>query len=72
MEYEIFRSNIADGFTERVESITTNDNYHCNFDRLSAVFEVLALGLYLIPRDAKTACSAINGKFLKYEGKIHL
>jgi len=66
-EYDFFREEVMRGFVERIESITTNDNYHCNYDRLSAVFEVLAMGLYLIPKDCITACNRINGKFRKYK-----
>ena len=65
-EYDHFRDEVQSGFIERIESITTNDNYYCNYDRMSSVFEVLAMGLYLIPKDSVTACNNINGKFRKY------
>ena len=69
-EYEYFRDEIQEGFIDRIDSITTNDNYNSNYDRLSAVFEVLAMGLYLIPKDSVTACNRINGRFKAYAGKI--
>ncbi len=69
-EYGYFRDEVQEGFFERIDSITTNANYYNNYDRLSAVFEVLAMGLYLIPKDSLTACNNINGRFKKYSGKI--
>lgn len=69
-EYGYFRDEVLDGILERIDSITTNENYNSNFDRLSAVFEVLAMGLYLIPKDSRTACNNINGRFKKYTGRV--
>jgi hypothetical protein len=69
-EYGFFRDEVQEGFFERIDSITTNANYYNNYDRLSAVFEVLAMGLYLIPKDSKAACNNMNGRFKKYAGAI--
>lgn len=65
-EYASFRDEVQEGFFDRIDSITTNVNYYNNYDRLSAVFEVLAMGLYLIPKDSIAACNNINGRFKKY------
>lgn len=65
-EYNDFRDEVQEGFFDRIDSITTNANYYNNYDRLSAVFEVLAMGLYLIPKDSISACNQINGRFKKY------
>tara|TARA_R110002051_G_scaffold232908_1_gene294576 strand:+ start:217 stop:924 length:708 start_codon:yes stop_codon:yes gene_type:complete len=64
--YGNFRDEVQEGFFDRIDSITTNVNYSNNYDRLSAVFEVLAMGLYLIPKDSISACNNINGRFSKY------
>jgi hypothetical protein len=68
-EYGSFRDEVQEGFFDRIDSITTNVNYSNNHDRLSAVFEVLAMGLYLIPKDSMIACNSINGRFKKYSDK---
>lgn len=65
--YETFRRDIMNGYIERIESISTNEDYNSNYDRISAVLEVIALGFYVIPKDAKNACNLINGKFKKYK-----
>jgi len=67
--YESFRKDVTEGFHERVESITTNADYASNYDRISAIFEVIAISLYIIPKDAKSACDKINGRFIKYQNK---
>ena len=67
--YEDFRKDIVDAFLERLESISTNDDYNTNYDKMSSILEVVAISLYLIPKDAKNAFDLINGKFYKY-GKI--
>lgn len=66
-EYAKFRDDVFEGFIERVESISSNDVYTTNFHRISASFEVIAMGLYLIARDSKYTCSLINGRFKNYE-----
>lgn len=65
--YESFRKDVTEGFHERVESITTNADYASNYDRISAIFEVIAISLYIIPKDAKNACDKMNGRFTKYQ-----
>lgn len=69
-EYGYFRDEVQSGVFERVDSITTNSNYYNNYDRMSAVFEVLAMGLFLIPKDSQAACNNINGRFRKYVGRM--
>jgi hypothetical protein len=64
--YEDFRKDIVDAFLERLESISTNDDYNTNYDKMSSILEVVAISLYLIPKDAKNAFDLINGKFSKY------
>lgn len=66
-EYAKFRDDVFNGFIERVESISSNNVYTTNFHRISASFEVIAMGLYLIARDSKYTCSLINGRFKNYE-----
>lgn len=66
-EYAKFRDDVFNGFIERVESISSNNVYTTNFHRVSASFEVIAMGLYLIARDSKYTCSLINGRFKNYE-----
>lgn len=65
--FESFREDIMDGYIERIESISTNEDYNSNYDRISAMLEVIALGLFVIPKDATNACDFINGRFLKYK-----
>ncbi|QYS85399.1 hypothetical protein JJC03_09120 [Flavobacterium oreochromis] len=65
--YEDFRQEVVDGFVQRVESITTNDDYFSNYDKMSAILEVVAISLFLIPKDAKNAFDKINGRFKKYQ-----
>jgi len=64
--YERFRTDIMEGYVERIESISTNEDYNSNYDRISAILEVIALGFFVIPKDAANACDLINGRFLKY------
>lgn len=66
-EYAKFRDDVFNGFIERVESISSNNVYTTNFHRVSASFEVIAMGLYLIARDSKYTCSLINGRFKNYK-----
>jgi len=67
--YENFRKDIVDAFLERLESICANDDYQCNYSKISSILEVVAISLYLIPKDAKNAFDLINGKFYKYGNK---
>lgn len=64
--YEDFRKEVVEGFIQRVDSITTNDDYFSNYDKMSAILEVVAISLFLIPKDAKSAFDLINGRFKKY------
>lgn len=66
-EYAKFRDDVMDGFLDRVESISSNNVYTTNFHRLSASFEVIALGLHLIAKDSIYTCGNINGRYLKYK-----
>ena len=65
--YEEFRQEVVDGFVQRVDSITTNDDYYSNYEKMSAILEVVAISLFLIPKDAKNAFDKINGRFKKYQ-----
>lgn len=65
-EYAKFRDDVFEGFIDRVESISSNNVYTTNFHRISASFEVIAMGLHLIARDSIYTCSQINGRFKKY------
>ena len=65
--YEKYRQDIIDGFIDRLESITTNDDYDTNFAKISAVLEVVAISLYVIPKDAKQAMDEVNGRYIKYK-----
>ncbi|EKT3962776.1 hypothetical protein [Flavobacterium psychrophilum] len=67
--YENFRREIVDAFLDRVESIASNENYGSNYDKLSAIMEVIAISLYIIPKDAKSALDAVNGRFKNYNLK---
>lgn len=64
--YETFRQDIVEGFVSRLESITTNEDYTTNYEKISAVLEVIAISLYIIPKDAKNAMDLANGRFIKY------
>ena len=64
--YERFRQDIVEGFLSRLESITTNEDYTTNYEKISAVLEVIAISLYIIPKDAKNAMDLANGRFVKY------
>ncbi|MDO6737088.1 hypothetical protein [Wenyingzhuangia sp. 2_MG-2023] len=68
--YDAFRTVITEGFIESVESITTNNTYSTNYDKLSAIFDVYALSLYVIPRDAMLSFDDVNGRLIKYKDKI--
>lgn len=70
-EYAKFRDDIFEGFIDRVESISSNNVYTTNFHRISASFEVIAMGLHLIARDSIYTCSQINGRFKKYIDTIN-
>jgi len=65
--YEIFRQDIVDGFLSRLESITKNEDYTTNYEKISAVLEVVAISLYIIPKDSKNAMNLANGRFIKYK-----
>ncbi len=71
-KYEEHRQYIVDGFIERLDSISINKDYNCNFEKLSAILEVVALSLYVIPRDVKHAMNSVNGRYVKYEDKINI
>ncbi|OWP87769.1 hypothetical protein BWK60_01915 [Flavobacterium covae] len=71
--YEDFRKEVVEGFIQRVDSIATNDDYFSNYDKISAILEVIAISLFLIPKDAKNTFALINGRFKRYENvKIQL
>ncbi|PIE50750.1 MAG: hypothetical protein CSA38_01930 [Flavobacteriales bacterium] len=65
--YEDYRKEIVEAFEDRVDSITTNEDYSCNYDKMNAILEVVAISLYIIPKDVKQAFDKINGRFRKYE-----
>ena len=65
--YENYRKEIVSGFMERVDSISTNNDYYSNYDKMSAILEVVAISLYIIPKDVKNAFDLINGRFKKYK-----
>lgn len=64
--YETFRQEIVEGFLIRLDSITRNDDYLNNYQKLSAILEVIAISLFIIPKDAKNAMDLVNGRFVKY------
>ncbi len=69
--YEKHRAYIVEGFLDRLESITLNNSYKTNHDKLSAVLEVIAISLYVIPNDVISAMEEVNGRYLKYEDRFN-
>jgi hypothetical protein len=68
--YEDFRTEIVEAFVQRVDSICTNDDYFSNYDKMSAILEVVAISLYIIPKDVKNSFDKINGRFKSYKLQI--
>lgn len=66
-KYLEYRNDAAEGFLKRLESITMNEDYTTNYEKISAVLEIVAVSIYVIPRDAKNAMDSVNGVFLTYK-----
>jgi len=64
--YDLFRKEFNDGFLTRIESITTNQDYSTNYEKISTILEVIAISLLYIPKDARQALDKANGRFKKY------
>ncbi len=64
--YEEWRSDMVEGFTDSVDDICVNDDYSSNYDKLSAIFELVAISMHLIPKDVKGALNQVNGLFTEY------
>lgn len=67
--YEKYRAEIIDGMKERIESICSNNDYNSNYDRISAILEIVAIVLYTIPGDVRETFNEINGRFKTYKDK---
>ncbi len=65
--YEDYRLPLVNGFLESLDDICTNDDYSSNYDKLNAIYELVALSIYLIPKDVRVALDSVNGRFIKYE-----
>ena len=70
-KYEEHRQYIVEGFLERLDSICMNKGYSCNYEKMNAILEVVALALHVIPRDVKHAMDSVNGRYVKYDNKIN-
>ena len=68
--YEDYRADLVNGFLESLDDISTNDDYSSNYDKINAIYELVALSIYLIPKDVRVALDSVNGRFVKYEGII--
>ena len=68
--YEEYRLDLVNGFLESLDDICTNDDYSSNYDKLNAIYELISLSIYLIPKDVKIALDSVNGRFVKYESII--
>ena len=69
--YEEYRLELVNGFLESLEDISTNDDYSTNYDKLNAIYDLVALSIYLIPKDVKEALNSVNGRFVKYESLLN-
>ena len=65
--YEEYRLDLVNGFLESLDDISTNDDYSSNYDKINAIYELVALSIYLIPKDVRIALDSVNGRFVKYE-----
>ena len=65
--YEEYRLDLVNGFLESLDDISTNDDYSSNYDKINAIYELVALSIYLIPKDVRIALDSVNGRFIKYE-----
>ena len=63
---EEFKELLTEGLGERIESIATNKDYHSNYDKLSAILEVMAISYFMMPRMIKDVFDRMNGRFAKY------
>lgn len=63
---EEFKELLTEGLSERIESIATNKDYHSNYDKLSAILEVMAISYFMMPRMIKDVFDRMNGRFAKY------
>ena len=68
--YELYRKTIIDSFVNRLESITISKQYHNNYERMLAMFEVLTVAVEVIPRDVESLYFIINGRYDKYNKKL--
>ena len=68
--YEDYRADLVNGFLESLDDISTNDDYSSNYDKINAIYELISLSIYLIPKDVRVALDSVNGRFVKYEGII--
>jgi hypothetical protein len=63
---EEFRTLLTQGLDERIESIITNKDYTSNYNKLSAILEVIAMSYYMMPKIIKDSFDQMNGRFAKY------
>ena len=66
---EEFKELLTEGLSERIESIATNKDYHSNYDKISAILEVMAMSYFMMPRMIKDVFDRMNGRFAKYNKK---
>ena len=66
---EEFKEVLTEGLSERIESISTNRTYHSNYDKVSAILEVMAMSYFMMPRMIKDVFDRMNGRFAKYNKK---
>lgn len=63
---EGFKELLTQGLDERIESIVTNGDYNTNYNKMSAILEVIAMSYYMMPKIIKDSFDKMNGRFAKY------
>ena len=65
--YEDYRSCMVEAFTDSIDSVLMNSDYHNNFDKVNTLLEICCVAIAVIPRDVRSSFEAVNGRYTKYK-----
>lgn len=65
--YEDYRSIMVEAFTDSIDSVLMNSDYHSNFDKVNTLLEICCVAIAVIPRDVRSSFEAVNGRYIKYK-----
>lgn len=67
--FERFRFDVVEAFATRIDAIFSASYHSSHFKKMLACFDMVAMGVDLLPKDMQTTFESLNGRFANLEYK---